>query len=181
MSRLLVILAAAGLAASAQGAAVVATVDSSEPFQIQGKTVPKAGVRAWPVMAGERVATQRASALVTFKDGSRMLLDKDTQVTLLQKNGKVAVRIAHGQVAYRLSASNNVVFDSLEKSLDKVLPKAGVVSPQGLITDNPGLFAQFDRAASAVPDAPISLTYTNVPSGVEVVPGPPPESTYRGK
>jgi hypothetical protein len=172
--------AAFSAAALWSGPAPVATADSSEAFIIAGKTVPKAGIGNWPVFAGQTVQTLNKSVLLSMKDGTRVLLEKQSQATLLLANDKLTLRLTKGSASYQMAKPGSLSFDVVEMGIGKVIPQSGVVTAQvGLTADTVGYFALANRAA-APGSAPIVLNFTGVPSGVSVVPGPAPESSYRG-
>ena len=158
----------------------VATADSSEVFLLSGKVVPKSGIGNWPVFAGQTVRTLNDSVLLSLKDGTRVLLNKQSEASLLMVNDKVTLRLTKGSASYRMASTGSLSFDVLEKGIANVIPQSGVVTAQvGLTADTVGYFALASRAA-APGSMPIVLSFTSVPSGVGVVPGPPPESSYRG-
>jgi hypothetical protein len=162
------------------GGGPLATADCSEAFAIAGRTVPKAGIGSWPVFAGERVQSQNASVLLSLRDGSRVLLEKNSAAVLATSGGKTTLRVTKGAVSYRLSSSASLSLDLVEKGITNVIPTTGVVTADGLTAQTVGYFALTSPSATAAGSMPIVLNFTSVPSGVSVVPGPPPESSYRG-
>ncbi|MCX6623322.1 MAG: hypothetical protein NTY38_20100 [Acidobacteria bacterium] len=178
--RLSILITLAACSAVAFAAGPVATADSSEAFVLAGKTVPKAGIGNWPVFAGQTVQTLNNSVLLSMKDGTRVLLQKQSEATLLMVNDKLSLRLTRGAASYQLARPGSLAFDVVDKGIKNVIPQSGLVTAQvGLTADTVGYFALANRAA-APGSMPIVLNFTSVPSGVSVVPGPPPESSYRG-
>jgi hypothetical protein len=180
LSFLLILVFVAPAMMAARPDPAVATADSSEAFLIAGKVVPKSGVGNWPVFAGQTVRTLNDSVLLSLKDGTRVLLSKQSEAALLVVNDKVSLRLTKGSASYRMASADSLSFDIVEKGIANVIPQSGVVTAQvGLTANTVGYFALANRAA-APGSMPIVLSFTNVPSGVGVVPGPQPESSYRG-
>ncbi len=177
----LMTLAVLSLAAFASGPAVpVATADSSGAFLISGHAIPRAGIGNWPIFAGQSVSARDKSVLISLKDGSRVLLDRQSELTLLRANDRITVKVTKGSASYRMATPASLTFDVVDKGISNVIPTSGVVAAQvGLTADTVGYFALTNRAA-APGSMPIVLSFTDVPSGISVVPGPPPESSYRG-
>lgn len=178
----LIVLAVLSLTAFAGGPTVpVATADSSAAFLIAGHSVPRAGIGNWPIFSGQSVTALDKSVLISLKDGSRVLLDRQSELTLLRTNDKISVKVTKGSVSYRMANQGSMTFDVVDKAITNVLPASGAVAAQvGLTADTVGYFALTNRAATPAGSMPIVLNFTNLPSGVETVPGPPPESSYRG-
>lgn len=170
------ILIAAG--ATLMAAPPVATVDSAVAFTLRGKVVPVSGTGGWAVFQGDRLATERGSALLTFKDGSYVLVAKESSVQVLEKGGKVSLKVVKGEASFRLKAADSIVFDGVEKMTARV----GLVKVENgavFTAADAGYFAWLNRRASSA-NAPIGLTYAVLPPGVTLVPGPDPVSSYRG-
>lgn len=174
--RTLMILIAAG--ATLLAAPPVATVDSAVAFTLRGKAVPVSGAGGWAVFQGDQLATDKGSALLTFKDGSYVLVAKDSSLQVTEKGGKLSLKLVKGEASYRLKAANSIVFDGVEK----VTARVGLVKVENgavFTAADAGYFAWLNRRASSS-DAPIGLTYGVLPPGVTLVPGPDPVSSYRG-
>lgn len=178
----LIALVVLSLTAFAGGPVVpVAVADSSTSFLIAGHTIPRAGIGNWPVFAGQSVTSLDKPVLISLKDGSRVLLDRQSEVALERVNGRISMKITKGSASYRMANPASMTFDIVDKAITNVLPPTGVVVAQrGLTPDTVGYFALTTRAATPAGSMPVVLNFTDVPSGVEVVPGPPPQSAYRG-
>lgn len=174
--RALMILVAAG--ATLAAAVPVATVDSAVGFTLRGKAVPVSGAGGWAVFQGDQLATQKGSALLTFKDGSYVLVAKESSVQVMEKGGKVSLKVVKGEASYRLKAANSILFDGVEKMAGPVgmvkVENGGIFSAA-----DAGYFAWLNRRASSSENAPIGLTYGVLPPGVTLVPGPEPISAFR--
>jgi len=172
----LIVLIAAGAALMA--APPVATVDSAVAFTLRGKVVPVSGAGGWAVFQGDRLATNRGSALLTFKDGSYVLVAKESAVQVTEKGGKLSLKLVKGEASYKLKAANSIVFEGVEKMTANVglvkLDNGGVFTAA-----DAGYFAWLNRR-SLSENAPIGITYGVLPPGVTLVPGPDPVSSYRG-
>jgi hypothetical protein len=103
-----VIVFAAACAAIALAAHPVGYIRSSEPFRLRGATVPVAGMRWWPIVAGDDIVAGSASAALTFADGSRVTLARASSLKLESAGERTRVRLLDGSLEYRLSASPKV-------------------------------------------------------------------------
>lgn len=174
--RALIVLIAAG--ATLMAAPPVATVDSAVAFTLRGKAVPVSGAGGWAVFRGDQLATQKGSALLTFKDGSYVLVAKESSVQLMDKGGKLTLKVVKGEASFRLKAADSILFDGVEKMTAQV----GLVKVEngGVFTAaDAGYFAWLNRRALSSSNAPIGLVYGVLPPGVTLVPGPEPVSAYR--
>jgi ferric-dicitrate binding protein FerR (iron transport regulator) len=86
----------------------VGYVISSEPFQLRGATVPTAVTHFLPVVEGDDIATDSASAILTFLDGSRITLARQSRAKLEAGGVRTRVRLLNGTMQYRLSESPQV-------------------------------------------------------------------------
>ncbi|MGA9622858.1 MAG: hypothetical protein WBL65_00285 [Bryobacteraceae bacterium] len=97
-------LAVLALAACTRAASPLGSISSAQPFDLNGSSVPVAGVPAWPVTAGDVVATHSAPATIEFLDGSRVILAEDSKASIAAKAGKSVLRFPQGPGEYSLAA-----------------------------------------------------------------------------
>ncbi len=95
-------------AVTAWAARPVANIQSSESFSLGGQMVPVAGIRSWPVVAGDEIVTTSGSAIVTFVDGSRVTLIGRSRARVEERGSEVVLRLVQGSANYRLAASPKV-------------------------------------------------------------------------
>jgi len=119
------ILASVALASGAS-APVIATVSSAQAFSVDGHLFPAAGVLSWPLVAGDRIATDTAPAIVTLKDGSQFVVAphsevtvhlSETRSTVQAKSGTVAVLPKHTATYLRSNETSNVTASSAASAL----------------------------------------------------------------
>ena len=101
----------------------VATITSSETFELSGVRVPVAGVPQWPLVSGDEVVSGNAPALVSFADGSRVTMNAHSRVKLQVSGKETVLRLLKGDVAYKVSKSSPVRLAALSK--DTLLDSSG--------------------------------------------------------
>jgi hypothetical protein len=107
--RIFVGLGLLGMASAiAWGAQPLASIRSSEPFQVRGDAVPVAGLRAWPLVEGDEVVTSGAPAIVVFPDGSRIVLSPKSRAKVESKDSGVIFRLLAGALEFRLALAGKV-------------------------------------------------------------------------
>jgi hypothetical protein len=89
----------------AWAATPVARVSSSQPFKLNGATVPVEGIPSWPLAAGDVVTTQAAQATVVFRGGSRIVLEPNSELKIEIKDNKPVVRLLHGSGKYFIAGA----------------------------------------------------------------------------
>jgi len=102
-------------AASLWAASPLGSISSAQPFDLNGSSVPVAGVPAWPVDAGDVVATHSAPATIDFLDGSRVILAEDSKASIEAKAGKSVLRFLEGSGEYSLAAHPSLSVFVLDK------------------------------------------------------------------
>ena len=68
------VFATAALAACTWAASPLGSASDTQPFRLNGPTVPRAGGPSWPIAAGDVIVTHSAPATIVFPDGSRVVL-----------------------------------------------------------------------------------------------------------
>src|SRR5581483_10602517 len=99
----------------AYAAVPAARVSSGEPFMLRGAVVPVAGVPSWPLLAGDSIGTEGASASIRFADGSVVTLAERSNAQLEEVNGKVALRLLGGSMQVTRAAGSTVLFLAKER------------------------------------------------------------------
>ncbi|MGD0014554.1 MAG: hypothetical protein ABSD56_09035 [Bryobacteraceae bacterium] len=94
--------------AIAWGAQPLASIRSSEPFQVRGEIVPVAGLRAWPLVEGDEIVTSGVPAVVVFPDGSRIVLSSKSRAKVESKDSGVIFRLLAGALEFRLALAGKV-------------------------------------------------------------------------
>jgi hypothetical protein len=106
-----------GLAACTWAASPLGSASSTQPFDLNGSTVPMAGVPSWPVAAGDVIATHSAPATIEFRDGSRVVLAENSQARIEAKAGKSVFRLLQGSGEYSLAAHPSLSVFVLDKQV----------------------------------------------------------------
>jgi hypothetical protein len=96
------------VSAIAWAAQPLASIRSSEPFQVRGDAVPVAGLRAWPLVEGDEIVTSGAPAMVVFPDGSRIVLSPKSRAKVESKDSGVIFRLLAGALEFRLALAGKV-------------------------------------------------------------------------
>lgn len=99
-----------GLAGFAFGAAPVATVTSSETFDLDGAAVRTEGIPFWPLMAGDKIATHASSALVRFQDGTSVTLGPNARATVETVANGLEFRMSSGTMQVNAAPTSAVKF-----------------------------------------------------------------------
>ena len=108
-------LAVLARAACTRAASPLGSISSAQPFDLNGSSVPVAGVPAGPVTAGDVVATHSAPATIDFLDGSRVILAEDSKASIEAKAGKSVLRFLQGSGEYSLAAHPSLSVFVLDK------------------------------------------------------------------
>jgi hypothetical protein len=108
-------LAPLALAACLWAASPLGSVSSAQPFDLNGSSVPVAGVPTWPVAAGDVITTHSAPATIEFLDGSRVILAEDSKASIEAKAGKSVLRFLQGSGEYNLAAHPSLSVFVLDK------------------------------------------------------------------
>ncbi len=92
----------------ALAATPVASVTSSDSFQLNGVPVSMVGIRNWPVAIGDEIATSGSPAVLLFPDMSRIVLEKNSRVKLEPSGSQTNVRVVQGDVRFDLAPASAV-------------------------------------------------------------------------
>jgi hypothetical protein len=79
-------------------------VSATKGMQLNGKPVPVAGTKSWPVDAGDVLKSDAAPVVLKMKDGSRIVLGKNSQAKL--ESG--TVRLLDGTMQYELAQQSTL-------------------------------------------------------------------------
>jgi hypothetical protein len=107
-SRLLAAAALLAVSFAAGKTVPIASVSSSQPFELHGVTMPVAGIGSWPVVDGDEIVATSAEAVVSFQDGSSVTLAPGSKLEIQSAGGRVQVRLLEGSMNYRLSESAKI-------------------------------------------------------------------------
>lgn len=164
MLRIIVLVCALSviLALGAVAATPVAEVLSAKPFELRGATVPVGGASAWPVLAGDTIATKEAPAKLDFRDGSRITLSAGARVSIENEGAQVHVRVLTGAIRYKLKPGSNVVVSAMKLPVIPQMFSGGTLS----VLNNVGYASVADHAYNAamsntLPVTPFNLGYLN--------------------
>jgi hypothetical protein len=97
------VFAIAAFAACMWAASPLGSASSTQPFDLNGSTVPLAGVPSWPVAAGDVIVTHGAPATILFRDGSRVVLAESSKARIEAQGGKSVFRLLEGAGKYSLA------------------------------------------------------------------------------
>jgi hypothetical protein len=106
----LVALASFGFAAGP-----IATVSSSQSFNLSGHAVTAAGITSWPVVAGDDLATAKSPAILYFHDGSSVTLSAGSSVKLSGSAREPKLLLTSGTLDSQLAAGSKVVITNAAK------------------------------------------------------------------
>ena len=116
-------------AASLWAASPLGSISSAQPFDLNGSSVPVAGVHSWPIAAGDVIVTHSAPATVTFRGGSQVILEPNSELKIEFKDKKPIVRLLHGSGKYYLAGLVVALSTTAAISLDG-RNNAGNFAPQ---------------------------------------------------
>jgi hypothetical protein len=117
------------LAVSLWAASPLGSISSAQPFDLNGSSVPVAGVHSWPIAAGDVIVTHSAPATVTFRGGSQVILEPNSELKIEFKDKKPIVRLLHGSGKYFLAGVVVALSTKGAISLDNA-NNAGNFAPQ---------------------------------------------------
>lgn len=86
----------------------VAKMTSSETFRLGGEKVPVAGVKDWPLVAGDEVVMGKGPGNIEFQDGSRVYVLPNSRFVVSVTEGRTQVRLREGALAYRFTKDSSV-------------------------------------------------------------------------
>jgi hypothetical protein len=98
------VFAIVALAACMWAASPLGSASSTQPFDLNGATVPLAGVPSWPVAAGDVIVTHSAPATIVFRDGSRVVMAETSKAKIEAQGGKSVFRLLEGSGKYSLAS-----------------------------------------------------------------------------
>jgi len=79
-------------------------VSATKGMQLNGKSVPVAGTKSWPVDAGDVLKSDAAPVVLKMKDGSKIILGKNSQAKLEAGT----VRLLDGTMQYELAQQSTL-------------------------------------------------------------------------
>lgn len=103
------------------GADVSGSVSATNGLHLNGKSVPVAGTKAWPVSAGDELKSDAEPVVLSMKDGSKIVLGKNSTAKL---DGST-VRLMTGTMQYTLASQSNL---QVAVKNDLLSARAGVAS-----------------------------------------------------
>jgi hypothetical protein len=106
------------MGAGAWATTEVATLSSSGPFELRGASItPGQGVPAWPVLAGDRISSQKTVVTFTFPDGSLVTLGASSQVSVEVSGRTPVFRLEGGTAQYSLRSLTAVKLMALNTTV----------------------------------------------------------------
>ncbi|HEY1945391.1 MAG TPA: hypothetical protein VGG97_00175 [Bryobacteraceae bacterium] len=105
--------ALAALASLGFAAGPIATVSSSQSFNLSGHAVTVAGITSWPVVAGDALATAKSPATLYFHDGSSVTLSAGSSAKLGGSAREPKLMLTSGRFDYKLAPGSKVVITSV--------------------------------------------------------------------
>lgn len=103
------------------GADTAGSVSATKGLQLNGKSVPVAGTKSWPVAAGDELKSDAAPVVLTMKDGSKIVLGQNSTAKLEAST----IRLVSGTMQYAMATQS-----SLQVAVkNEILPaRSGVAS-----------------------------------------------------
>lgn len=86
----------------------VGTLTAAGPFTLKGAKVDPKGVPAWPVSAGDEIATAAAGVTVTFMDGSKITLQPHSKAKVEMEAGVAVFRLLECGAYYEMKTVSSV-------------------------------------------------------------------------
>jgi hypothetical protein len=105
----------AALASLGLAAGPIATVSSSQSFNLSGHAVTVAGITSWPVVAGDDLATAKSPAILYFQDGSSVTLSAGSSAKLGGSAREPKLMLTSGRFDYKLAAGSKLVIANAAK------------------------------------------------------------------
>jgi hypothetical protein len=106
----------------------VATVNSAEPFTLDGRFVAVSGVASVPLAFGDEVATSTAPAVLFFADGSSVKLAAASRAKLIGSESQPKLVLLAGSLDYKVVLGSNLSVTSLDLERN-TKPAAHTVQP----------------------------------------------------
>jgi hypothetical protein len=109
----------AALAPLGLAAGPIATVSSSQSFNLSGHAVTAAGITSWPLVAGDDLATGGSPAVLYFHDGSSVTLSAGSTAKLGGSAREPKLMLTSGTFDYKLVAGSKVTVTNAANSAAK--------------------------------------------------------------
>jgi ferric-dicitrate binding protein FerR (iron transport regulator) len=100
----------------------VATISSTNPFELRGARVPVAGVPSWPLVRGDVIATTTSAAVVSFPDHSQATVEKGSRVEIQGEGNHTTLKLLEGSLLFRWTSDSGVQLKAAERT---VAPQPG--------------------------------------------------------
>jgi len=104
----------------------IATVSGSSSFELDGNLINTAGVTAWPLMPGDRVAAKDSPIVVAMRDGSRITLAANSQLRFEATAAEPTADLVAGSMQFTLTARSTL---RILHGGTPVEGRSGLVSP----------------------------------------------------
>jgi Flp pilus assembly protein TadG len=79
---------------------VVASASSSQPFSLDGQSMPAhTGVASWPMVAGDQITTSSAPVALTLSNGAQVTVQPNSTVKVTSVNGQANVLVLSGSTS----------------------------------------------------------------------------------
>jgi hypothetical protein len=99
----------AALASLGLAAGPIATVSSSQSFNLSGHAVTAAGITSWPLVAGDALATAKSPATLYFHDGSSVTLAAESSAKLGGSAREPKLMLTSGRFDCKLVPGSTIV------------------------------------------------------------------------
>lgn len=88
----------------------VGSVSSMGPVEVSGTTMTASTVSAWPLVAGDVIATGNVPAVVFLTGKGRVTLAANSRVSLEKQGDQLSVRLLGGELNYDLLPASGLLF-----------------------------------------------------------------------
>lgn len=97
----------------------VASVVSSQAFNLDGTVVANPGVTSYPVVIDDEVKTLDSDALLSFNDGSTINVAADSEVRLAGSEANPHVILLAGKLDYKIAAGSKLQVSEADQDNDQ--------------------------------------------------------------
>lgn len=100
---------------AAMAATPIATVRTSDAFQLDGHSMNTPGVTAWPLVLGDELTTPQNSPLVVlFRDGSEVKLAAASRAQIVGTEKQPKLVLLSGSLDFKLAPKSNILVTNLK-------------------------------------------------------------------
>lgn len=128
------ILVAHLLILDARAANQVGTITASGSFKLRGVSVPGPAAQSLPLVSGDEIETQSATAIILLPDGSRVMIDKNSRLEIQQERNETILCLDQGALEFNAVAGSRLTICALGRPVHVIAPAEGAVSVEGAET-----------------------------------------------